>query len=427
MMRRPGVLFLGAVGLTVLASAAISASGCRIGDGGTATAVAAALPEEGDRDARPSTALADAINEFGFDLLRQVTDSPQGANVVISPFSVHDALSMTANGASGKTLDEMREVLRFGDLTEATSNQAWADMLTRLGQEGETTLTIANSLWLDEGFKLDDRFAQADTDFFGAELRVLDLQSPEFLEAINGWMSDMTEERIEKILDRADPLAVLYLANATYFKGAWKDPFDESATSDAGFTVDDGTFKTVPVMRREGAMSYAETSELQAVKLPYSDGRTSMWVLLPASSKDLASLEASLGAKGLRTIADGMRLREGTLKMPRLETGYERELSEDLKAMGMAAAFDGADFSRMASPAERLFIGRVLHKTFLDVDEKGTEAAAGTVVEMMLKATAPATEGEPFEMVCDRPYMCLIVDDESGAVLFAASIRDPER
>ncbi|MDP2232387.1 MAG: serpin family protein, partial [Actinomycetota bacterium] len=389
-------------------------------------AYAAAPPAKGDPATPPDAALPDAVNDVGFELLGRI-DSGDG-NTVISPVSVAVALAMTANGADGTTLDEMRSVLGLDAMTELKSNESWANLIASLEETGTTTLTLANSLWADTGTEFKNSFLDADRDYFGAEVSTLDLQSPGAPGAINAWVGKNTRGKITKIVGDIPELAVMYLVNATYFKGAWADEFSEQATRSAKFWRSNDLALDVSMMERGGMMDYVETAQFQTVRLPYEGDSTAMYVILPAKGASVFDLVDSLDADQIRQLRGSLKGRSGTLRMPKFTTRYERELSADFKALGIALAFapESADFTRMADAEPgALYIAGVNHKTFLAIDEKGTEAAAVTSIEM----GATGFEGSsapPFTMVVDRPYLTLIVDERSGTVLFAGAIRDPQ-
>lgn len=418
-----------ALALMLCCSLALAAAGCSkttLTLAPSGTAVAAGAPTAGSADEWLSTKLADSVNEFGFDLLRVAAEDPDGKNVAISPFSIHDALSMAANGADGDTLDQMRSTLALDQLTEQDSNTSWANLIAHL-EEATGTVEVANSLWLDDDYQFYQEFLDTDRSYFGAELRTLDLQAKEAINTINQWVSDNTHGKIPEILDEAGAPDAMCLVNAVYLKGDWSVPFNADNTQNEPFTTAAGDSVKVPTMHRDFQMDYAETDEYQVVSLGYSEGDLTMYVMLPAKDSSLDELAGSISAEELRSLRKNVASHAGHLALPRFTIEYGRDLTSDLDALGMVDAFSPgmADFSRMGDPRNQLYIGKVNHRAYVAVDEKGTEAAAATAVGMFAAAIGPTEVDTPFEMICDRPFLTLIVDNASGAVLFSTLVRDP--
>ena len=422
------------ISVLVVVLLATTLTGC-VSDGlGAGEAVASGAPTEGDPNGSVDPRLGTAIADFGFKLLKQSSAESEG-NVVVSPLSAHAALSMTYNGASGDTSGQMAGTLALLDLGQSDMNEAYANLLASLNglpEESGVTLSVANSLWADEGFPLDETFVDTDRKYFGAQLETLDLQDPAAADEINGWVADQTNDKITELIDEIPADAVAYLINAVYLKGDWSVPFDPELTASEPFTVATGTEVDVPMMRRGGSYTYTEADGTQAVRLPYGDGRFAMWVVLPAQGggdpRDAASRAIDRLAEGdWSEITGSATQREGEVVMPTFTTRTKTDLSAALSAMGMPLAFDteAADFSGMSPMGADLFISRVLHETYIAVDETGTEAAAATGVEMGLTAAPMPSEQEPFEMVVDRPFLFVIEDVNTAAILFTGVIEDP--
>lgn len=416
-----------AVLAVVLAAGAVACSKNATGPVGGVFA-AAGMPTAKSDSAPLDPRLASAINGFGFDLLRRRDTGGAPGNVtVISPVSVHIALGMAANGASGETLAEMRHTLRLDAMTEADSNQAYADLIGHMNAQSDFQLDIANSLWLDEGFSAKEGFLSADKRFFGAELRSLDLQAPSAPAAINDWVKQNTGGRIKEVVTKNDlSAAVLELVNAVYFKADWVTPFAAEATGARPFHFADGSTANVDMLSGTESWRHVMHADYEAIELPYAGGSASMIVVKtsPMSSaiSGVPALTAETFAR-LRSELASAAPERGSLELPKVEVEWAGELGGDLKALSMTKAFDvaDADFGRL-SDAKPLSIGSVIHKTYLRVDEKGTEAAAVTAVGMY----GSAVPAQPtFLMTVDSPYLMAIVDNDSGAVLFLATIRDP--
>ncbi|MCL5270192.1 MAG: serpin family protein [bacterium] len=371
--------------------------------------------------------LAEADRAFGFDLLGRLTAGDTPRNLFISPASVAMALAMTINGAAATTRDAMAQTLRLKDLPLNEVNAANAALLESWRNEDpKIKLTVANSLWGRQGITFKPPFIEANRLFYGARLTTLDFAAPAAPTTINRWVSEATAGRIEKMVDRIDPQMILYLLNAIYFKGAWTDPFDKAETHDAPFHLPGGGDVTHPRMVRSGKFAYFETSGFQAILLTYGiDRRLAMRVFLPREGTTLPAFLGTLGEATWRDWAGRFTDRPGRLELPRFKMTYEAKLNEPLKAMGMAEAFDPerADFSNLIQTPPRAFISEVKHKSFVEVNEEGAEAAAATSVGIML--TAVREPAPPFAMIVDRPFFFTIEDAPTGAILFLGIVADP--
>jgi serine protease inhibitor len=365
--------------------------------------------------------LVAANTRFGFKLFSQILKQGDAENLMVSPSSVAIALSMTYNGASGETQKAMAKTLELQDMSLAELNQANATLQTDLMQaDPKVKLAIANSLWGKQGFTFQPDFLQRNQEFYKAEVENLDFASPAAVERINAWVKQKTEDKIPEIIQEIDPSQVLFLINAVYFKGNWTQQFDPKLTSDRPFMLSDRTQKTVPMMSQRGDYQYAETEQFQAVSLPYGDGRLSMYVFLPKTG--LPEFTPMLTAENWETWMAQFSKRQGAIQLPRFKFEYETTLEKALTAIGMGAAFDAAqsDFSGMS--AERVVINQVKHKTFIEVNEEGTEAAAVTSVGVR---TLSAPTVAPFQMVVDRPFFAAIRDNQTGTILFMGTVTEP--
>jgi serine protease inhibitor len=371
------------------------------------------------------TRLVAANTRFGFKLLSQILEqNGEPANLMVSPTSVAIALTMTYNGASGTTQQAMAEALELEGMSLEEINQANAALELALeNADPEVQLAIANSLWGREGVSFNPDFLQRNRDFYSAEVASLDFTNPSAIATINGWVSRNTQEKIPEIIREINPDAALFLINATYFKGNWTTPFNAEQTSDRPFTLLDGSQKQHPTMSQGGRYDYLENDQFQAVSLPYGESRRlSMYVFLPRESSDLSAFQQNLTAENWETWMSQFGRREGAISLPRFKLEYETQLNDVLEALGMAVAFtDQANFSGMSDTP--LSISQVKHKTFIEVNEEGTEAAAVTSVEMQT-LSAPAVS--PFRMTVDRPFFYAIRDNQTGTILFMGTVVEPE-
>ena len=370
--------------------------------------------------------LADATNRVGFALLHQL--SKDGATVLISPASIDIALSMTYNGAAGETQSGMAKALSLDGMSSDELNSAQKKLREQLlDSASDITLSIANSLWSKNGYAFDTTFLANARDFYSARISELDFANPDAPLTINGWVKENTRGKITKMIDEIPDNAILYLLNAIYFKGTWTYQFDKAKTSDLVFHHPSGD-RPRPLMALSTDFDYFEDSLVQAVRLPYGESQQfAMIVLLPRDNTTLAALTDSLSFDRWNTWMSELSTRAGTVRLPRFTLNYEAGLNEPLTAMGMGKAFDptGADFSKMISGvAGNVYITAVKHKTFIEVNEEGTEAAAVTSVEVGITSfTGPPP---PFTMIVDRPFFCAIADRESGLILFMGTVSEFE-
>jgi serpin B len=404
--------------LLPLALAAVTACGTSTGPGGEAPVILTELP----RSHSPSEVrIVAGANAFAFDLLRRVSAAQApDSNAFLSPLSASLALGMTLNGANGETYDAIRAALRLEGMAETEINQGYRGLYELLvGLDTRTEMQIANSIWGHHGLPLEPAFIEASRTWFDAEVRVLDFRSPEALSAINGWVSGKTNGRIPRLLDQLSPQEVLFLVNAIYFKGKWRQAFDARETRQGPFHGADGRDRSAPLMRLREDLRYHETEDYHAVDLLYGNGAFAMTVLLPRAGRTPAGLLAELNPERWRALTEQFQEREVTLTLPKFRLEYGRTLKDDLAAMGMDIAFGaGADLYRIADVRpDRLFLTRVDQKTFVEVNEEGTEAAAATGVGVGV-TSAPV----PVEMTVDRPFVFAIRERFSGAVVFLGAI-----
>jgi serpin B len=369
----------------------------------------------------PGRSVIDGANDFGLRLLRQLAGEDAKRNVLISPASVAIALDLTYNGASGQAKAGMARALGIEGVGLDDLNQA-AKNLQALWRNADpkVELTVANSLWgrKDVTFKKD--FLDRNERFYGAHLASLDFDSPNAARTINDWVSANTQGKIPTIIEGIDPAAVLYLVDAVYFKGPWKSKFDKGKTQSRPFHLSGGEAIQHPLMRQDGRFPYARGQGFQAVALPYGQGRMAMYIFLPDDGSSLERLLGNASAAKWRTWLSEMHTGEGCVTIPRFRSVFGADLKAALTDMGMGSAFrPSGDFEGVGGGSQ--CIGEVRHKTFVSVDEEGTEAAAAT--EISTDAAKPP--GGPFDFVADRPFFYAIVEHDTGAILFMGVLRDP--
>ncbi len=367
-----------------------------------------------------------ADNAFGLKLFRRLSQDEGDANVFISPLSVSMALGMTLNGALGDTRAAIAQTLDVAGLPPEEINAAYRtliDVLTSL--DSKVRLDLANAIWYRQGFAVEPAFLDANRTFFDAEVRALDFGNPEAAGIINGWVKDKTQGRIDKIVDPPiSPLTMLYLINAVYFRGDWTYRFDKAKTQNDTFTRADGSTTTVRMMTMEQAsLPYLAGESFQAVDLPYGDSLFSMTLFLPDEGTHLDSFVARLSREnwdawtGRLAPANFERV-----QLPRFNLEYKASLNQALAALGMDVAFDPgrADFGGINPQEKDLHISDVLHKTFVAVDEEGTEAAAVTAVVIGVTSTP-----QRLTLRLDRPFVFAIREQATDAILFIGKVTDP--
>ncbi len=379
---------------------------------------------------RPLTAaeqqLRDASNTFAFGLLREVNRTHRDSNVFVSPLSASMALGMTLNGARGATLDSMRVALGVSavPLDEINAGYKSLDALLR-GLDASPDIRIANSVWARAGFAVKPAFSAAVRDYFGATARDLDFAAPSAAPTINGWVSDNTAGKIRTIVDSPIPDdVVMYLINAVYFKGAWREAFERAQTRDAPFGAVGGRRLTVPTMHQTADdAGYFRTPGVTVLELPYGNAAYAMTIALPDSGGSAEALVDSLTPERWSRWTAGLREQSVEIALPRFRLEWEDALNAPLAALGMGIAFDAerADLLGISDVRPRnLYISNVKQKTFVDVNEEGTEAAAATSVEVSV-TSAPMV---PVVRV-DRPFVVAIRERLTGSILFLGKITAP--
>lgn len=396
-----------------------------------ALAAGAAPANEQAEEPRPPESVIEGGNAFGAELYVRLAAKEKG-NLFLSPTSVHTALAMTHAGAGGQTAEQMEKVLHL-PLPREKLHEAFGRLLAELNdprrdREGHPAyqLVVANRLWGQQGYDFKPAFLGLLDAHYGAGLERVDFRDAQAAsKKINDWVAEKTKEKIKDLVPPAaiTPLMRLVLTNAIYFKSNWASKFSERATRDEPFHVSGDKKVQARMMHQLDRFGYLETGTFQALQMPYRFHDLSMIMLLPKKRGGLPALEKRLSAKKLREWIGRIRYTRVRVAFPKFKFTSQFSLPEQLKAMGMPAAFDPerADFSGMTDE-EKLFIADVLHKAFVAVDEEGTEAAAATAV--MMAATA-APVGEPKVFTADHPFLFLIRHRTSGAVLFMGRVVDP--
>ena len=375
------------------------------------------------RDPGLAVSAVDSVNGFGTAVYRVIAAERPGQNVVMSPASIAIALTMTTAGAGSTTLDEMLSTLGIDDAAAIHTSFNGLSSALDARSHDDVTLSIVNSLWGHTGTTFEPAFLDVLAGEYGAAMNTVDYVSDTegARDAINGWVSNATEERIPELLGEGalSPDSRLTVVNAVYLKAPWLKPFDPEATVDGPFTLPDGSVTEVPMMTATRPMMFAAGDGWRAVELPYSGGELAMLIFVPEDGFLDQFEEIFL----VTDATQYLEAREVTLSLPSFDIESNVALGDVLVAVGMTEAFtDSADFSAM-SVDEALHISAVVHQANITVDEFGTEAAAATAV--LIETTSAPAPLEPVTLAVDRPFVFALRDLATGAILFLGRVADP--
>lgn len=366
---------------------------------------------------------------FGFDLYQQLKENE--GNLFFSPYSISTALAMTYAGARGQTEKEMAEVLHFS-LEQEPLHSSFSKLqleLNTIQDKGHVKLSIANSLWAQEGYHFLDIFFDLNKKHYGAGLNFVDFarQTETARKTINVWVEEETQEKIKELIKKGmlTPLTRLVLCNAIYFKGDWLSQFNKERTADADFYISLKKTIKVPMMSQKSEFKFKDFGSFSAIELPYEGNDLSMIIFLPKEVDGLVDLEQSLTDDSVKNWLDDISKsykQEIFVSLPKFKTTCEFQLAKVLAEMGMPSAFSlpPANFSGMTGRKD-LFISKVIHKAFVDVNEEGTEAAAATAVIMEKGISKTLT------FWADHPFVFLIRENKTGSILFIGRIVDPTK
>lgn len=357
--------------------------------------------------------------------MEENTKSESEKNVVVSPFSLYEVLAMVANGAAGDTRAKMAKLLGVKPDQLEKLNEHNKANLALLNQNKSVELAVANAIYADKQTPFKKSFMNLCRDFYQAEIENLDFSDEKVLVKINDWCKTKTRGKISKILDKLTPLEKMVLLNSVYFKGKWDEPFEKSRNTREPFNTISGASKTVTMMHREDDMPYLKGKGFAAVSLKYAGLNQELLIFLPDKDQNLKTFTPQLTGENFTAWQKQFAGKKVDLSLPKFTINYGRDLSNSLKAMGIADAFSaGADFSNLIQPPAGAYISRVVQKTFIDVNEEGTEAAA--VTAGVIGVTSCAMPVEPVKFKVDRPFVLALMDVKTGEVLFLGSIGEPK-
>ncbi|MEM9831883.1 MAG: serpin family protein [Bacteroidota bacterium] len=382
-------------------------------------------------DLRPISGSAETLvetsNSFAIDLFRSIHQEKSGENIFISPLSVDIALHMATNGATDETKAVMKETLGVADLSDDEVNGA-AKSLTEqlLSMDQDVALAIANSIWFHDAFTLQSGFDQMIQEYYDGRIEGLDFSQPETKETINQWVEGQTQGKIKDLISQIKDTDVMFLINAVYFKANWQYQFDPAETREAPFYLDNGTTSSVPFMSNEGSkVKYNYEEGLQIIDVPYGNGQFSMVMLLPTDQNTVTDLMSGLTTDQLTSWLEQTDTLTTHLMMPKFKTEFKLNLSDVLKGMGMELPFTtDANFDGFFNeiPGEKLYMDRVIHQSFIEVNEEGSEAAAATAVAIGVESI---NLERPDIIVVNRPFAYFIREKHTGALLFAGTMMNP--
>lgn len=365
-----------------------------------------------------------ADNRFGFELFQKVNAAPdEPKNIMISPMSVSLALAMLYNGAEANTKTQMEEMLHKEDLTPEDINQSYKELVEGLAShDPKVELSISNAIFYRNTFSVKNDFIRTNQNYYDAEVSGLDFsKTAETLNTVNGWVDTKTKGKIDKIIEQVKPDDVMYLLNAIYFNGEWKYRFDAKETTGMTFTKEDHQVVQVPAMTIENKFNYFSNQTFQMLEMPYGSGKYSMLVFLPSSGKTTNDVISVLNSENVSNWLSKMTEQNKKVYLPKFEFKFDKSLVDILKSLGMTDAFDEikADLSGISDEAQ-LLVSEVMHKTYIKVDERGTEAAAVTEVTIIYTSIGPDNS---FRV--DHPFIFAIREKDTGSILFIGKVLNP--
>ncbi|MFK7843684.1 MAG: serpin family protein [Rhodothermales bacterium] len=359
-------------------------------------------------------------NVFGLNMFSALSAGEPNESMFISPLSVSMALGMTLNGAEGDTRTEMIATLQKQGLTEDAINDSYRTILDLLSTlDPNVDLNVANSIWYKDEFDVLPAFLEVNKTNFDAEVAALDFSDEASLDTINDWVDEKTNGLIDRIIEQIKPEDIMYLINAVYFKGSWTYQFDEDLTSEEVFQSRDGRRNLTPMMKLSGTVPYAASNDVQLIDLPYGDSLFSMTIVLPNDPDSFDQIASSITSSTWNDWTEHLEPTNLSVSLPRFKLSYKKPLNDILIEMGMKEAFNeqNADFTRI-NATQQLYISEVLHKSFIEVNEEGTEAAAVTAVTIGTTSVG----GGPAVFRVDRPFIFSIRERHSGSILFIGKV-----
>ena len=367
-----------------------------------------------------------ADNQFGFELFQKVNASlDEPKNTMISPMSVSLALAMVYNGTAGNTKKQMEDMLHKANLSPADINQSYKDLVSALqSHDPKVELSISNAIFFRNSFSVKSDFITTNQNYYQAEVSGLDFsKTTETLNKVNGWVNTKTNGKIDKIIEEVKEEDIMYLLNAIYFNGEWKYSFDTKETKDMPFTKEDKTTVQVPTMTIENPFNYYSHQKFELLEMPYGSGKYSTLIFLPENGKKTDDVISLMTAENVDDWISKLTEQKKEVFLPKFEFKFDNSLKDELAALGMTDAFDDAKANLSGiSDAAQLVISEVMHKTYIKVDERGTEAAAVTEVTIIYTSVGP-----DISFRVDHPFVFAIREKDTQAILFIGKVMDPKQ
>jgi serine protease inhibitor len=363
-------------------------------------------------------------NSFAFDIFRTIiNNNGENENVILSPLSISSALSMAMNGAAGETRDSILNALRLEGITPEAINNSYKDLTeSLLTVDKRVKITIANSVWTEDDFIVKQAFTDILKNYYNAESESFDIDDPETPTRVNKWIEDNTNGLIKNMIDKLESNTIMLLINAIYFKGKWKEQFDSANTVDLPFYRNDGTNVNVPTMKQENKFAIYQGSGFTMAEFPYGQGNFVMDIILPDSQDGISGILPTFNATNYATWTSRLDSMKVDLFFPRFKFGFKQDLKSILPSMGMGIAFsDHADFSNISDDFQ-LYINKALHQAFIETNEEGTEAAAATIIGIGVTSMP-----QVLELKLDHPFLFVIRETTTNAILFMGRISDPSQ
>ena len=375
-------------------------------------------------DAVSTNDLTNAQNAFALDLFKEANSiDAKEENIIISSLSVAIALAMVTNGANGETLEEFQQVTHLAEFETPNVNSGYLKYMQKLQSLDENlSLEIANAVYYDDmGIAVNPAFIETVEQYYDAQIAVKNFKDEATVTEINDWVKANTEQKIEKIIDKISADEVMFLLNAIYFKGGWSKPFDKDLTTEGSFSLEDGSTEKVDLMGYRDQWEIYTNPKLKALNMPLGDSIYNMLFILPEDeSTSLKEFTGNFSLSDFEEITTSLNQRDYVIKLPKFELSYTNKMKDDLMNLGLKLPFDEAraDLSNLGSAGGNLYVSRVVHKTFLKIDEEGATAAAVTAIGIGVESVPPS-------IYFDRPFLCLIWEKADNSILFIAKIMNP--
>jgi serpin B len=365
--------------------------------------------------------ISSANNKVAFKFFSETLKTNNKENVIISPLSLSTILALTQNGADGNTKEQMLKALELQGLDDNTINESYRNIIAHFNSLKSIETKMGDSIWIRKNANVKKELIDIGKNYYEAEINEVDFTKKNTVDAVNKWVSDKTAGKINKMMDAFEDDTYMTLINTVYFKGKWSNPFTESSTSKQKFTSSDGSTKDVDMMRGTMGIDYIKNANFQAVRIPYEDNNFGMYVFLPSRDSSVDKLMNEMTMENWSKWINEFKKTQVQVSLPKFKIEFEQELNGMLKGFGMKDAFGGnANFSNITDETD-LYIDLVKQKSYIDVNEAGTEAASATAV-VMRTVSIPL---DPTQFTVDRPFLYAIADKKTGLILFMGKVEKP--